>query len=684
MPVFHRPYTSLRACAAIALAGWLLSGCSTAMIQEQFEHARKIQTSCNAIQEAVPLRDEQLTNALIDTFAMRLLGACDAVDGSCVNNPDLLRGASGMTTSLLTLRATTSVELAALKVAGQTAAMAAKTSLLQLEGDFTLLGKDIDTQKEATLAALRAFKEALEKARTDLRGATAGKCTQRTACMNQLSKVIASNQVAIVQAAMTFQKSLEGAKRIRRSAADLAIKTRLFRNQLAADGIALQQAVIDSGNNMDAAIADVAREADDHGKRLQMGLASLARLASADVKSASVDLLAWKVSSKAAEPLLALVDRMLGQVDLAIEKADSRVYAVVSLGVTMYSPKIQVKFDDMFTKLIADQATGNPPTTSAKLAFASAACDRLGMGDTPAVPTSSMFAPFLYATLANVEAEVMAKANAKPGASEEAFRLAINQAVVQDVAANLAPSVQAQTTLCAGTEQLVADKANADPVQARELGLAACGKRVLAAVASATPIHAPQEAATAAQAVDAHLKSEAAKTTQGNGASEWGTAMQAVMASIHKTSSDYDILCKKIEAKMQAARCDSGKDGIVLDFKHSFEPGQTRDNELELSLASVADVLSAYKRSFRVGVLGYASQKLPRCTAKVAKADERACSIAQNAALAKARADWASAVLRSRMAQYYAAGSDTMGLRDQVSFDTPFDRRVRVNLAFQD
>ncbi len=160
--------------------------------------------------------------------------------------------------------------------------------------------------------------------------------------------------------------------------------------------------------------------------------------------------------------------------------------------------------------------------------------------------------------------------------------------------------------------------------------------------------------------------------------------MHAVIASIPKTTGEYEILCKRIQARLESTRCDSGKDGIVIDFGGTFQPGTTKDERLELSLVSVADVLTAYKRNFRVTVHGYASQKLPRCEVSVSKDQRHACAVERNAALADKRATWASSVLKSRMAQYYAANSDSSGLREQLSFDNAFDRRVRVSLAFQE
>ena len=713
--ILVQPASNRRWHLLVLLTCILLSGCAT-YIKEEFKRAELIQSSCTTIQEAIPVHVEDLTDTLFNTLSLRMLGTCGNGTIACIDPSATVEGTQTFVTSISDLRNSLEAQEAALKKTGQAPTDAALRAITALKEEFATLNKDISDKLIKVDDAQKNLRAALAKARAALQVSLdeGKKCTQRTGCMSKLSLVITREQEAIRKAGEEFRLSLEAVIELQAKAAQLAARAQDYAVQVKASSNAAVQQMSVSGALLDKALANVVSGAKVQKDRLAIGIRSIASLATGDVTAASADLLAWKVSSKAAEPLLDLIDRMLSHIDRTVERADSRVYALMSIGVTVYSSDVQKQFDEIFQTLMAEKsnkeesisgpnATYRKTNLSMKLAFASAACDRLGMGQTAAAANSSMFTPFLYATLANVRFSVAHPEADALGAAErdrlfnefnvnstektkvkrnDEFSEKITDAYVGEVANKRAPSIVQQVALCTGTEQAVETGTVTDPVLARSIGKAACGQRVLAAVSTGSTIPLAASMTTAVQVVDAHAATEAAKVGQGSAANEWSLAMQAVMASIQKTTGEYEALCKRIQSRLEAARCDSGKDGIVIDFDGTFQPASTTDKRLELSLVSVADVLSAYRRSFRVTVHGFASQKLPRCEASVPKEQQLGCAVKRNAMLADKRATWAASVLKSRMAQYFAAGSASVGQREQLSFDNAFDRRVRVSLAF--
>lgn len=717
------------------LLSLLLSGCASSL-QKSLDRSIAIEQQCTIIDQALPMHTEQLKDSLVNAVALRLVGTCLDNSLACLG--------PGTTTSPMSMATTTRDHLATV-VAGQKmalgkirtdSALALRQFQTEWEPEYAALETRITQNRDATLKALAALHTELEKAKAALKfGKGVQACSQRVDCMT-----IFANQIAASE--KEFKSSIDELKTLAAQLYVLAVDAKTLTsksmNQLAQQaGTALKEerrALEQGGQALDASATELSDNAKQLSQRLANGAQTMKSLYSKDIETATMDLMAAKLYDKVAERLLVLIDRALSQLDHVIDKADDHLYGGATVAAQLFSGDIQERFDVIIDKLLKDKFKDS---ASARLAFAAAACQRMGMGDSSAAPVknASMFSPFLFATLVRVQVDISrnvtltpkmvrdawekgvenaienkdaaAKAQADKPAAEQPvaqgpvskqeaiaqtrvdiagkFNTAIVDAKARETSATdgskaVAPSMEQKVAWCATVEQEQAIESKTG-VASKDRTLAACGQAALDSTMNGTPLADVGNKTEAAAVLEKTPPAPPAGIPGGTDAKAWQEAMQAVLAAaLPKAPLLLDALCTQITSQIKGSRCVGGSTLAALDFDASFALGRPYDNGLEMQLAKLADILRYHRQDFVLVVTASASRKAPTCPRRTPQADMATCTGTKNAALADERAQWAFNILQQRMAERFGSGNQKIGKADPLSYDTPEDRRLRITL----
>jgi len=677
----------------------LLSGCAT-QIQKTLDRTIQIENRCTAIEQALPMEQAYLKTTLVDAVALRLIGSCLDNSQLCLNSADMT----------ISLKLTSSAQqvVSDLQSQGAELQLATKTFDEGLKRDYAKLQMDLKKTQAETQTALDALREKLGQVKNSntLLLNNGKTCNQRTDCMTAFANQFASLETDLMPIIVQLRTQVEHLPELAEQAAALADhSTQLLKQakDVADDSrTTLHRGNADLQNNAQQ-LADSARQL---AQRLENGSRTLESLFSHDVEKAAMDLMAANIYDKSADRLLALIDRTLSQLDRTIDKVDDHIYGMASVTTQMFSGEIQDRFDLLFTRLFAERYQSN----TAKLAFASAACRRMGVGASSAMPlqNASMFTPFLYAALIRVEYDVNGQKGTledvravwesqigkKPAESRQDptsikadsdFAKNVVAAYEKDAALKedstpIAPGMLQQVALCAGVEQNLALNEGLTGSILNEHTLAACGNAVWDATLGSRPM-VKAGSLSGAQAAIAATPPVATLPSGEGDAKAWRDAMTEVLtASRPKVPGLFEALCQQITSLIKGSRCTDGiADSATVDFDASFALGQARDRGLEMQLAQLADILNSDSHDYRLMITAYASHQLPSCTGK-SSGDVQACATAKNVALAQSRADWAFGVLERHMAERFGPGNQKHGSANPLSYDTPADRRLRVTL----
>jgi hypothetical protein len=676
----------------------LLSGCAS-QIQKTLDRTIQIEKRCTAIEEALPMEQQYLKSALVDAVALRLVGSCLDDNQLCLNSSD----------TTIPLKLTGSVQQMATGLQNQRTQLqqAGKAFDDGLRQDYATLQRDLTQTKKDTEDALNALRAELSTAKSTLLS-NSKTCSQRTDCMTVFADQFGTLETRLVPIIDKLRTQAKRLPELAQQAAALADRSTLLLKQTKEVADGTRTLLIKGNEDLQADARQLNDRARQLGQRLENGSRTLENLFSHDVEKAMMDLMAANIYDKSADRLLALIDRMLSQLDHTIDKIDDHAFGVASVATQMFSGEMQDRFDAIFRKLFAERYTSN----TAKLAFASAACRRMGVGNDAAPQTASMFTPFLYAALIRVEYDVNGQKGSledvrkawesqlgkKPdevakdagvASADRNFAQNVAAASQKDAASQpnkppVAPDMLQKVALCAGVEQELAMQGVTGNAL-KEQTVADCGHAALDATLANRPM---VKAGSPSSALAAIATAPPASTSLSSGnipgagsADAWSKAMLEVLAASRpKVPELFDALCRQISSQIKGSRCAGGvADSATVDFDASFGPGQARDKGIEMQLAQLADILAGNPQDYRLLVTAYASHQLPPCPGKTA-ADIQACATAKNAALAQSRADWAYGILERRMAGRFGIGNQKHGSANPLSYDTPTDRRLRITL----
>lgn len=413
---------------------------------------------------------------------------------------------------------------------------------------------------------------------------------------------------------------------------------------------------------------DLALEATDH---------SLHAIRDVAIEEFRADFFDRLLPTLTAEKVLDFTERQMEPVDRLVDKADQKIYMLGSFAIEASRADIQKRFDSFYLNYLREKF----PSTQSAVAFARAACVRLGK-PTPAGKSASLIMPFVYSTLTLVhleknkkqacmrigedvidEAEValrensceeelaairlkaasdLADANAPPkpekGSLEETLTPANPAKSAKSVAAGskpLTPLTSSQRTyeVCLVSEQawrrqLATAGDGAAGGAGRQASQQVCAEYMLDAeqkrysqTASPTPNLVDLQSTALAQALDRI----ATKVLQMESAS--GKDLPA-RAAVVEASSSAQNFCQWLRSAVSTVSCIDRVDASWLELPASFNSGSFESTSLVPALRTLSRAIEAYQPGVvEVLVLGAASAAPVRSTSlKAALAKRRSSS----------------------------------------------------------
>lgn len=440
-----------------------------------------------------------------------------------------------------------------------------------------------------------------------------------------------------------------------------------------------------------------------------------------------------------AQKVLDFTERQLEPVDRLIDKADQKIYMLGSFAVEVNRAPIQKEFDRFYIRYVRDRF----PSTSMAVAFARAACARLG-SPTPAGRPASIITPFLFSSLTLIELEVRSKGRCMgPPRAEElrADRAAreqqcerktaeLRKAAFDQLVSPAAPPVSTDSPLlqafAAQGTNLPSPPASAGtrldppapPAPGDVFQTCLAGERSWRAkLASAGEQPGSADARRAAQSICGEylLQQEQERYSAAAGATtatpptvdagKLASAMEQLTLALGQERSARapaapevaaappPSLCDRLRAALGAIRCVQHRDGEWIELPELFASAHIEAAALVPALRTLALAVDAYAPAgTAVTVYGGASQApvtAPSLRQALARAPQFRCAAsapaataldASNRKLAELRADWAARVMH--------AAAPALGPRLQACViaatpehgDQAFDRRVVVRL----
>ena len=693
----------------------LASGCVT-HIQKSLDRSVMIAQRCADIEEAVPNRKD-VESDLLNAISMRLVATCADGNQSCVGSTSITAPPNPMTFAgnlLANLEQHHTILLSINHQFSETN----KSTLRSFRNEQESLRNELIQTQNDIPKALNALYGELRNAKIvlDESLSKAHACERRTNCVAALGRKLATIRPTLDKKVGDLHQKIRDfsalARRSQRLAENTASLLEQFGETLTTTATMEQQAIKNTSNQLKRDTANLVASSAFMEQRLEAGARALDSLFSLEVQVAAADLMATRLYEKVADKMVVGIDRLLSQVDRTIDKVDEHAYGAATLGTYLFEDKIQNKFDGVFTTYIADRLPKNSNT--AKLAFMAATCKRLVPDDDNVAKNASLFSPFVFAALIRMQVDLeggkrslesvrkeweqgliytdhkSVEAEQKSdttflGLVAEAYRVESST----DGGGQKAPSILQQVALCANVEQQLAATEQLTHKELKERSWAACGKAVMSATLIGQGLPDAANPALAHQAIEkAKLDPPASRPAGQPGAEDaaaWRQAMEAVLAATApKQPSHFERLCQRIRSGTPALRCQPSVSGdtVTLDFDSSFAISKAEDRALEMQIAQLADVLGEEQQVYIFTVYGYASASAYPCRRSIARKPST-CDEKKNYALAKSRADWAINVLRKRLQHRFVSGSDTVGLFNPLSFDTPEDRRIRMKVALQ-
>lgn len=692
----------------------LVSGCAT-RIQKSLDRSFMIAKRCADIEEAVPNR-KTVESELINAIAIRLVATCLDRNQGCLG-PTSGTAPPNPLTSANKLLANLEQHRTILLYTNQNFLQINKDKVEALQREQADLRRELTQRRDDIDQALTALYEELQNART-LLGESLSKahaCERRTNCVASLGRHLSAIRPKLDGKVRDLHQKVQGLHVLAQRAQRLAGHTISFLDQfnatLRTTAATEQQTIKLASDQLKVDTEHLVASSAFLVQRLESGARALDSLFSAEVQDAATDLMAARLYDKVAGKTVVVIDRLLSQVDRTIDKVDEHAYGAATLGAYLFENEMQEKFDRIFTTYVDGRLPDNSNT--AKLAFVAAACKRLAPDDDNGAKNASMFSPFVFAALTrmqvNLEGEKrtlesvrndwelsLNKTDSRSVESEQradsAFLDRVAEAYLFDSSTNgggqRAPSILQQVALCANVEQQLAST-QLSPMELKERSWAACGKAVMSATLMGEGLPGATNPVLAQQAIE-KAKSELPPPRPpgqpgAEDAAAWRRAMEAVLAtSTPKQSSHLERLCQRIRSGVTPARCEPNGSGnaVTLDFDTSFAVGKTEDRALEMQIARLTDLLIDERQAYVFTVYGYASASAYPCSPLSARVPST-CGAEKNYALAKARADWAIAVLKKRLKERFSSDSSTVGQFNPLSFDTPADRRIRMTVALR-
>jgi hypothetical protein len=701
-----------RAPGILVLAGFL-SGCATAALEKTVNRSIAMEERCTIIQKAAPLGPGKAEEALFHALALRLVGTCLEGGQRCLNpagqaqsGEDVVSAARGVVATIQSASDR--------RTQFKSRQDWNKESHELIASYFDEVTKvksrmeQVDIARDNVLKVLIKLRLTVSKAAASLPAGTqaassaasvvtvvlpSNACAERDTCVAAFAKSLLTIKTELV----------DNVNALRRAIADVAVSARdLSRLETQVDRLAASVSdqkkigetevkLLKAELRRDSeALANSALELD---ARLQNGAIALGRIFSGDIANAASDLMAAKLYGKVAGRILASIDNMLAQLDQAMAKIDGRVYGGTVLLAQLYSGDMQERFDDIFTQVVAKRFTSQ----SARLAFADAACQRLGFGAEGVPPplNNSMFSPFIYAALVNIQAQVQPSGKAEK-LTVAAIRQLDNTATATSIATNqkemrgnvsavqereaeddqVAPTMLQQIAMCASVEQRLRTNTTLRGAELDAQSKTACANAALNSALGQTPILDAVSDASAKNTIEANkLENPPLVSNDVTAAAAWGAALEKIVAALPKTPVSQALLCTKFGPHISGVRCDERSGGAILSFSASFATGKDYDRTLELALATVADLLNSQPSHYQIDVEGYASQARFPCTTS---AVDKRCGDTKNLELASRRARWAANVLQRRLTRVGALPIKDSGIVNPLSFDSAADRKIRL------
>lgn len=685
--------TGSRRCVPLVLVCGLLSAC-TGHLQKSFDRSVMIERQCNAIAEALPLEQQRLKDVLVNAVSVRLAGSCADGSQSCIESKPGEAGAPSLGGTMRSLRSKwDDTELAASRfkqvVSPKVAAAIGEfdSDRRQLQAEYDVAWKETEAALTELHKELRAIKETVSK--PSLMDTA---CKRRTDCVRNFAQAVAHHQPLLSTKVQGLEAQIVRLVDIvRRTNLLLQHNAQVMRNVMAEAGVE-GRTLMTEIEKLRLETEALAGHAKLFGARLTGGGRTLQGLFAPDVLDAATDLLAARLYEKGSERLLNVIDRLLYQLERNIDRIDDRAYGGATLVTHLFAGDIQEQFDKFFQQNVIKEF----PNRTAQLAFTAAACKRLDPAEKNGVHTNSLFSPFLFASLIQLELqlrgepgltpkelrkEVEQRAN-DPRAEEltDEFRRMVTSALQKDAAPEkgAAPSVLQQVALCSAVEGELALSAALPVHQFRQAALNACGSAIVEAALASKPLAGAGTAAVAQAAVKAAPPLPAVPVHDNIAMT---AALNAIAASMRSAPSDpLSALCQRILQQVSGSRCTHVAGGITVDLPGSFGLGSVVDQSLEIQLVQLADALDRESATYRLVIDAFASHRLPRCHAGSSTAAPAKCALARNEEIAWTRATWAHGVMRHRLGAKFRADNSFRGYANPLSFDSPVDRRVRITL----
>ncbi|PRC94338.1 hypothetical protein [Solimicrobium silvestre] len=648
-----------------------LAGCYSNPVKDTIDHAIQTESRCNAIQEAIPVGPKEQTGKLFDALSVRLVGTClNACDKKTDENLSL--DASEYTKE--NLEAEFKKQIGAVSANNQSNAEKFDVSVENINVAFGQLVRDFEQLKNANGAVKKQLTGLREVA---INGdTTLNNCKKRSDCMMNLAEVLQTDVVQFADLQKSVSTLQESLKKVSPDLVALNNQLTKFKFDYQAPGM---DTLIEEYTKLSTTINGL-------DARLENGKETLERLSSKDFEGAASDLMAFKVYNKVAARMLTVIDGMLSQADHAIDKVDERFFGAINLAVYLEQDKLQKQFDHIFNDVI----NKGFPTNTAKLAFASAACEKMGLGTADAAQNRSMFTPFLYETLINVQIDLAKDGPLTGDARESALKEAkekdksgdtyvntilseASDAYVSDIKNNKAPAMVDQVALCSAIEEALT-LSNGKDVNTLSVVRQACGQAIVSAIVNKTSNLADSQQAIKAAAAQAASQLDADSAI-------FKSTLDKVLAAIPKPDVKPDPVCDRIVASVNGTHCTNLNGQLIIEFDASFALGATYDNAIEMNLFKLANVLNLWRYNYSsVHVEGYASHAPPVCSKNLPDQKTRLkCENEKNEAIAKNRAIWAQLILGRRLISK-PANISAHGTVDSLSFDAAIDRHIRITL----